>query len=127
MKIAVPLFGSRISPRFDCSNEILVVEAENSKVIHRMTLLIDNLTSFEKIKKLRELKIDAMICGGIDVDSEQRLTSNGIILKAWLSGDAMILLNQFITDNCKSNNITGQKSKESKCTLGNRIVGFRQI
>jgi predicted Fe-Mo cluster-binding NifX family protein len=37
MKIAIPLFGSRVSPRFGCESEILIVEIEEGKEINRLS------------------------------------------------------------------------------------------
>ncbi len=120
MKIAVPLFGERISPRFDCAGEIIIVSTERGRIVHRAKLLTGGMTSFEKIKKLKELNIDVMICGGIDKDSEQRLLQHGIDIKPWLCGDAKTLLKQFIKEYDSRNNIWGQDSVESKRIKVNR-------
>ncbi len=96
MKIAVPTFGQRISPRFDCTNEIIIVEIQNRRIVDRKILFTAQLSAFEKIKIIRDLEIDVMICGGIDRDSEQRLWNCRILVKAWLQGDAMKLLDDFI-------------------------------
>ena len=41
MKIAIPLFGAGVSPRFDHSKTFLLVEAENGSLIERQELLTE--------------------------------------------------------------------------------------
>ena len=34
MKVAIPTFGDRVSPRFDCANTFLVVTLERDEIVH---------------------------------------------------------------------------------------------
>ena len=66
MKIAIPLLGKRISPRFDHAQGFLLVEEENGEIIERKELPAVGLTPLTRVKKLSELGIDTLICGGIE-------------------------------------------------------------
>jgi predicted Fe-Mo cluster-binding NifX family protein len=60
MKIAIPLFGSRVSPRFGCESEILIVEIEAGKEINRLSsTLIRNGVEDEYCGK----KVLPSLCG----------------------------------------------------------------
>ena len=96
MKIAIPLFGTRISPRFDHTKKFLLVSAENGKIIERQELLTEGWTSLTRIKRLRELGVDTLICSGIDCFSARQLNFNGIRIYSWVTGEAEDALRSFL-------------------------------
>ncbi|MBW1856198.1 MAG: hypothetical protein JRJ00_16265 [Deltaproteobacteria bacterium] len=87
MKIAIPLFGTRIAPRFDCTGKFLLVAAENGNIIARQELLTEGWTSFTRTKKLKELDVDTLICNGIDCLSSRQLNFNGIRIYSSVTGE----------------------------------------
>ncbi len=101
MKIAIPLFGSRISPRFDCAQKFLLSIVKNDAVIERHELPADGLPAdglpaLVRVGKLLELGVDTMICGGIDRFSDQKLRRHGIKIYAWVTGEVEDALNCFL-------------------------------
>ncbi len=88
MKLAIPLLGTLISPRFDNSQGFLLVRAENGEIVERKELPAEGLTPLTRVKKLIESDIDTLICNGIDKPSAQQLRSNGIKIYSWVSGEA---------------------------------------
>ena len=87
MKIAVPVFGSRVSPRFDCAQVFLVVTADEGNGLQRQQLLATNWPPHERINRLMELGVNAVICGGIDWWSAESLRSAGIMVCNSITGD----------------------------------------
>jgi len=96
MKIAIPLFGTRISPRFDHTQRFLLVRAENGNVIERQEIPAEGLTLQKSVNKLIELGIDTMICDDIERGSVQQLNLNRITLYSWVSGEADDALHCFL-------------------------------
>ena len=87
MKIAIPTFGSRVSPRFDCAATLLLFTVENEKVIERGETHLTHLDSWQRVEKLKEMDVNALICGGIDGDSARLLAFNRIQVIAWVAGE----------------------------------------
>ena len=77
-KIAIALFGSRVSPRFDCAPRFRIVELDNGTINISREVYTENFDAGERIDKLRELGVTTLICGGIDIFSAGQLDHHGI-------------------------------------------------
>ena len=87
MKIAIPTFRERVSPRFDCANTLLTIEVSEDKKINEQKIVAFGEYSAEaKIKWLKENGIEILICGGIDIRSEHLLRSYGVKIYPWITG-----------------------------------------
>ena len=87
MKIAIPTFGTRVSPRFDCARAVLVVGFDNGNPSARDQFVASNWAPHERINKLLELGVDTVICGGIDRWSVESLQSEGVTVYGWVTGE----------------------------------------
>jgi predicted Fe-Mo cluster-binding NifX family protein len=97
MKIAIPVFNSRISPRFDCAQEMLLVDIADGKIMAQWKISINKLSSIEKNRTMLNLGVDTLICGGIDRHSMQWLKYHDLPVYAWLTGDVQDILTCFLT------------------------------
>ena len=86
MKVAIPTFGDRVSPRFDCAKTFLVVTLKRDEIVHREELSAAEWAPHDRINRLVDLGVDSVICGGIDRWSADSLLSVGIDLHGWISG-----------------------------------------
>ena len=107
MKIAIPLFDTRISPRFDHAQGFLLVEEENGEIIERKELPAVGLTPLTRVKKLSELGIDTLICGGIDRASAQQLSFNGVRIYSWVTGEVEDALRCFLSGGLEPGDMVG--------------------
>ncbi len=96
MKIAIPLFNKRISPRFDCAQDFLLAVVENGEVIEHEKLSATRWTSLERVEKLNDLSVDIVICGGIDNVSARRLNFYRVRICSWVTGRAEDALQSLI-------------------------------
>ena len=96
MKIAIPLFNSRIAPRFDCAQDFLLAVAENGEVIEHEELSATRWTPLERVEKLKDLNVDIVICGGIDNVSARRLNFYRVRIYSWVTGRAEDALQSLI-------------------------------
>ena len=87
MKIAIPIFGSRVSPRFDCAQTFLLVTVHAGQVIQRRELLASAWAPHERIKRLVAQAANEVICGGIDWWSAESLAAAGITVHRGVSGE----------------------------------------
>ncbi|MBC8874950.1 MAG: NifB/NifX family molybdenum-iron cluster-binding protein [Planctomycetes bacterium] len=86
MKVVIPTFEDRVSPRFDCARAFLVVSIEDGQPSERQELAAAGWAPHERINRLVELGADAVVCGGIDCWSAESLRSAGIVLYGWVNG-----------------------------------------
>lgn len=78
MKIAVPLFGDRVSPHFGASTEILLVETQDAQVTVKSTIQIEAGSPGQMARHLAAFGVNTIICGGIQQAHKLWLTDNGI-------------------------------------------------
>ncbi len=107
IKIAVAIFGSRISPRFDCAPSMLIAERDRDRIIKRREIHTEGLTALERIKRLRQLQIKVLICGGIDKHSVQMIEALDIMIYSWITGEYEDGLTCFLNGKLASGNIMG--------------------
>jgi len=96
MKIAIPLFGNRISPRFDFSPEIWIITVENGEAVNQEKLPMANLNSFQRIEQITTNGVDNVVCGGIDGFSLNQLGNRGIEVMHDIIGEAEVAFNLFM-------------------------------
>ena len=130
MKVAIPVFHTKISPRFDSTQGFLLLQIENSDVIKREKLPTKNWPSSAKIKQLVELEIDTLICGGIDLESMQQLNFNGIKIYSWITGEIEDAVTRFLNQGLESGIILGprgqRKGRWRFCEMRNHSCNMSQ-
>jgi predicted Fe-Mo cluster-binding NifX family protein len=80
MKVAMPTFGNRVSPRFDCSNSLLVVTTRGQQIVDRRELNVTAFTPRDRIAQLLSMGVEVVVCGGIDRCSAESLRDAGVTL-----------------------------------------------
>ncbi len=89
MKVAVALFGERISPHFASAPELLIVILEGGKVHSSGKVPTVGMSSRERVLKLVSLGVDVLVCGGISRGVQMELERKGIKVLANMEGDPM--------------------------------------
>ena len=87
MKVAIPTFGKRVSPRFDCAQAFLIVTVQNGSPNERKELSSSGWAPHERVRRLLELEVDSVVCGGIDCWSAESLESAGVAIHAQIAGE----------------------------------------
>jgi len=96
MKIAIPIFGPRVSPRFDCAPSLLLFTVQDGEVVERREVPLNPLDLWQRLDRLRELGIQALICGAIDGQSAQALQAYQIQVIAWVAGEVEEAMESFL-------------------------------
>lgn len=96
MRIAIPLFNGRVSPRFDASPEVWIVELKGGKVNREERYPVETLNLHQRLDQLASKSVDKLICGGIDRFSYDQLGHRGIEVIYNVAGEAKEVLNSFI-------------------------------
>jgi predicted Fe-Mo cluster-binding NifX family protein len=87
MKAAIPIFGNRVAPRFDCAQAFLLVTTNEGPEPDRVEVGAADWAPHDRINKLLELGVDTVLCGGIDWWSLQSLQSTGIVVYDGVVGE----------------------------------------
>jgi predicted Fe-Mo cluster-binding NifX family protein len=96
MKIAIPIFGNRISPRFDFSPEMWIIDVEGGEVVKQEKFPTAHLNLSQRLEQIASNGVDKVICGGIDGYCQSQLGSKGIDVVQDIMGNAEIVLDLFM-------------------------------
>jgi predicted Fe-Mo cluster-binding NifX family protein len=86
MRIAVTRWGERVSPLFEAAAWLLIVETDLQGVCGRFEAGMDHLDSTARIRLLRGLHVDILICGAIERNTRRRLESAGLAVACDVCG-----------------------------------------
>ncbi|MBW2297798.1 MAG: hypothetical protein JRF32_09350 [Deltaproteobacteria bacterium] len=130
MKLAIPVFHTKISPRFDQAQGFVLLETENAGVVSRENLSTKGWTVIEKMRQLLEQRVDTLICGGIDRSSLQYLSFNGINVYSWVTGEVEGAVACFLDNRMRPGIILGDrgemKGRWQFCTGRNHLCHMFQ-
>ncbi|MGC9327140.1 MAG: NifB/NifX family molybdenum-iron cluster-binding protein, partial [Candidatus Hinthialibacter sp.] len=97
MRIAVPHWQGRVSPVFDVAGVLLLVNVDQGQETSRQNIVLENDSSLTRTNYMKELDIDAIICGAVSKPLELALVSEGIEVIALICGEVDQVINAFLT------------------------------
>jgi predicted Fe-Mo cluster-binding NifX family protein len=122
MKIAIPMFTTRVSPRFDFASKILIAAVAERKVIERQEFSLIHLNPIRRNSLLCELGVNVLICGGISTFAQRLAVANGIDVIPMVQGEIEEVLNLFMGGDLGSA-IIPVNSGKGKCYPSKRKAG----
>ena len=97
MKIAIPVFDNRISPRFDCAYRFMIVSIEGGKIVSKERLVLRSINPIQRVNEISDMGIDTLICGAINEFTFRMLVGKGIDVIPWIIGNTDEVLNLFLS------------------------------
>ncbi|MBW1731633.1 MAG: hypothetical protein JRH08_10040 [Deltaproteobacteria bacterium] len=98
MKIAIPLFKDRVAPHFGASSEILLVEIKDASLYQEAKWNLGGDTPLDIARRLVELGVDKIICGGISRVYKEWLVRKGISVEDNKRGEAKEIIKQLLSN-----------------------------
>ncbi|RLB43577.1 MAG: hypothetical protein DRH12_02720 [Deltaproteobacteria bacterium] len=98
MKIAIPLFKNRVAPHFGASSEVLLVEIKNASIEQEAKWNVGGDTPFDIARRLVDLGVEKVICGGIGRVYKEWLMSKGVVVEDNKRGDAKEILEELLSN-----------------------------
>lgn len=95
VRVAIPVFGGRISNRLDCSERFVLATVDAGRVASRESIRWVRTGPTSLITLLIDMGVDVLICNGITGFISRRLARTGIRVIPWVSGDADTVLDRF--------------------------------
>ena len=96
MKIAVTLFGKRISPHFGSSPKVLLLEVENGLIRKKAMRDVGGEGPMGMARRLVDLRVESLICGGIQRPCKEWLISKGVAVLDNQRGEVEKLLGDML-------------------------------
>jgi predicted Fe-Mo cluster-binding NifX family protein len=78
IKVAVPLFKERVAPFFGASSKILLVEMRGHEIAREATWDVGGEGGMEIARRLVDLGVERLICGGIQHRYRNWLVGRGV-------------------------------------------------
>ena len=95
MKVAITVWGNRISPVFDSAQTLLLAKVEDSRVVEKKLEFIPLLIPVSIARKIVALNPDSLICGAISHQPARIIEDAGITLLPFISGKAELVLKAY--------------------------------
>ncbi len=124
MKLAIPLFGTRISPRFDCAQELLIFTIEDGKILKKEKLLWRGVSPYDRIAELGKMGVNMVICGSVDGFFHNLLHQRGIRVYSWVTGDVEKAVELFLIGELQPGMILMPGGRRGRWRCGRR-AGWR--
>ena len=99
MRIAIPIWGDKISPLLDTASRLLIVEFGEKGETSRFQIFLDELNLSRRSLRISGLNIDTLICGAISRPFFRMLRSAGIEIIPEISGDPENILQAYLNGN----------------------------
>lgn len=96
MRIAIAHWQGRVSPVFDVSNRLFLIEIENGREQGRKSINLSACNPFERAKEVSNLAPDVLLCGAVSHDLETALVGLGVEVVGFLCGGLEEVIEAFI-------------------------------
>jgi len=97
MKVSIPVLDNRISPVFDESRRVLIVEVEDGVEIDRCEEPLHGMGPLWKVMHLTGLGVNVLICSAISCHLQRRLMAAGVQVIPHTCGSVEEVLNAFLS------------------------------
>ena len=96
MKVAIPRMGETVAPCFEYCATMAIFNIAESGAVEQVDFPIKSREPFDRIRLLRDQKVDTVICGGMQAFYEDLLRAGGFEVISWVSGFVDELLALFV-------------------------------
>jgi predicted Fe-Mo cluster-binding NifX family protein len=88
VKIAITVWGNRVSPVFNSANTLMIARVEDFKIIDREFTEFNPESTSQIPSDLSNLQVDVLFCGAITDVQAKEIEKAGTKLISFIAGDA---------------------------------------
>jgi predicted Fe-Mo cluster-binding NifX family protein len=122
MKIAIPVFENRISPRLDFAPGFGLYDIEGERITGSREISCEGWSDVDRASKLKGFGVDTLICGGLPGYLHVILKKSGINVIPWIAGNANDALSLFIRGQLNSGMVIWPgRGKRRRCKRGVKV------
>ena len=114
VKVAIPRFGETVAPCFEYSATIAIFIIKDKKIVEQVDFTLQSQHAFDRLRLLKDQKIDILICGGIQDRFEELVQASGIETISWISGTVEDPLKQFMEGRLSSGSARLGRSDDTR-------------
>ena len=92
MRIAMPVWRGRVAPVFDWAGTLLIAEEEKGTIVSSAEESIAEMPPQARPRRLSELGVELLICGGISRWMSSTIAAAGIACLSGVAGNAREVL-----------------------------------
>ncbi|MBI5498818.1 MAG: NifB/NifX family molybdenum-iron cluster-binding protein [Deltaproteobacteria bacterium] len=96
MKVAIPRFAEQVAPCFEYSATITIFAIRRREVVEQQDFRLQSRDALDRVRLLRDQRVDTLICGGLHERVEQMLCASGIRVISWVAGGVDELLHRYL-------------------------------
>ncbi len=96
MRVAVPRMGETVAPCFEYCATMAVFTIEGGRVVDQIDFPLRSRDPFDRVRLLRDQKVDTVICGGMQDFYEDVLKASGFAVVSWVAGCVEDLLDLYL-------------------------------
>ena len=98
VRVAIPIFRSRVSPVFDSCTRVLLIDIEHNQEIERSEIYLDKLSLTKRMAVLQKSKVKTIICGGISDMLQNMLQGIKICLITGIAGEVDQIVSAYLSE-----------------------------
>jgi len=120
--IALAIWRNRISPVFDSSQVVLILEVENGTEVNRRNVTLETHAPSSRARELSEQGVQVLICGAISLTYANAIESMGINIIPFVAGDINPVIRSFLEGTVQNSDfrMPGCRRKRRKRFRGGR-------
>jgi predicted Fe-Mo cluster-binding NifX family protein len=88
--------GESVAPCLEYSATIAIFTVEDGEIVDQLDFPISSREPLDRIRLLRDQRVDTIICGGVQDVYEDLVRASGIRLISWVTGDIEELIARFL-------------------------------
>jgi len=96
MKIAIPHWRGRVSPVFDASDTMVVIDIENGRERGREDVVLYSRDPFRRAQEVSGMGADVILCGAVSHTLEKALICAGVRVVGFVCGNVDAIVNAFL-------------------------------
>jgi len=122
--IAFAIWRDRISPVFDSSQVLLVLQVENGAEISRRDVTLTTHSPSSRARELADLGVQVLICGAISLPFSNAIESFGINIIPFVAGDINPVIGSFLQGTVQNSDFRMPGCRRKSCR---RFRGGRNL
>lgn len=96
MIVAIPRMGDVVAPCFEYCATMTIFTIGEGQIEEQRDIPLKSPDPFDRVRLLRDQKVDTLICGGMQDVYEDLIRASGFEVISWVSGSVEDLLDMYI-------------------------------
>jgi len=98
LRVAIPIFRSRVSPILDSCTRIILIDIEHNQEIERSEIHLNGLSLIERVSVLQKSSVKTIICGAISDMFQNMLQNVKIYLITGIAGEVEQVVGAYLSE-----------------------------